>query len=89
MSVPKAGQRYLRYRTQKKKKPQMINDCHDLCLSCLDFGLGPDQHSRSDDAILIHTGNAVMNSPAHYLVNKGLPDQHLSRSKYGTGFPGD
>lgn len=52
----------------RRKQLQMINDCHDLCSGCLDFGLGPDQHIRSDDAILIHTGNVVMNRPA------GLPD---------------
>lgn len=50
----------------------MTNDFHDLRTSCLDFGLGPDQHSRSDDAIRIHTGNVVMNRPADY--SAGLPD---------------
>lgn len=50
---------------------------------------GSDQHSWSDDAVLIHVSNAVMNSRGCYWVNEGLPEQHLSRNKFGTGFPGD
>lgn len=51
----------------------------------LDWGLS----SSSDEVILIHMGDAVMDSSAHYSVKRGLPDQHLSRSKYGTGFSED
>lgn len=52
-----------------------------FCSSCLDFGLGPNQHSRSDDAVRIHRGNAVMNSPAHYSVNKKIARQALKQKQ--------